>query len=98
VEEQASFLFLTMNFKLADEIEIIYTTSQILDVIKTRGKIALKLGVTPLADEEISFIIKKLRYLKLNGKKVIPKIKGKRYILKFKPGSTASNLEIAFGV
>lgn len=105
IPEKGSFVLpertcriLPLNFKLTDEIEIIYTTSQILDVIKTRGKIALKLGVTPLADEEISFIIKKLRYLKLNGKKVIPKIKGKRYILKFKSGSTVSNLEIAFGV
>lgn len=85
---------LPLNFKLTDRINIIKTTSQILDVIKGEEKVTISLGVTPSAEEEINLEIEGFKYMKLEGAKVSPIMKERRFILIFAPKSSRSNIEI----
>ena len=85
---------LPLNFHVTDGVDIIKTTAQIVEVIKTGRGIGLIVEVTPCAEEEIVLDITGPKSIKIDGERFTPLTTGKRCVLRFVPRSSRSNIEI----
>ncbi len=87
---------LPLNYQFSDRLRIIKATCQILNVIRAKNKIGLKLEVSPNAKEEIILEIKRPKYIKIDGRKVTLNLKKQTQIIKFKSQTTLAYIEVTF--
>ncbi len=104
IPEKGSFIIpsrtcriLPLGFPVTENIRIIKTTTQILDVIREKKHVKLKLGVTPCANEEICLEIKNFKYMLIDGKKAKPFRKCGYYFCAVKSETPSIIVELSIG-